>query len=287
MSERNYRHIEGFPLGKYRREVEPVLKRPELDDEGFLKLLDWRDESLHGRPFLDDLNGHYLFHPSPNGVKAYTENVPKPKMPKRDPTMLVKDLDVFFSARRHAKEATKRQPKHVAEGAENALALFWSVAVGRSAHISNVLAKVTDQQSLIGNEEIETSVAFAADAIIDLGMCLEEPVETVYVPGRGRKPRVSNELKAKFDTFSPDIGSRIIDYGSYLTNNPEGFASADGVILLQAAYDEQDRRIDTWAPRHKALEQQYPELEVSQEVLMMRVPLQEMLFQIDELENRR
>jgi len=287
MSERNYRFIEGFPLGKYRRDVEPVLERPELDDDGLRNLFDWRDRNLHRQPFLDDLNGHYLFFPTPNGAKAYTENVTKPKIPKRPATILVKDLELFYNSRRDAKAAARRQPLHVAQTAEHALALFWSVADRRSAHLGNVLDKVSRLEPLYGNEEIETAVSFAADAIIDLGLCLEEPVETVYVPGTGRKSRVSRELKAQFDKISPDIGTQVVNYGSYLLGNPEGFHSADGVNLLQAAYDEQDHRINAWAPRHAALEQQYPKLELSEEVLMMRVPLQEMLFQIDELENGR
>lgn len=287
MSERNYRHIEGFPLGKYRRDVEPVATRPELDDEGLINLLDWRHESLNGRPFLDDLSGHYQFHPSPNGAKAYATNVKKPEKPKRKAVMPVSELRIYFEARKAAKEATERQPLHVAQNAEHVIALSWSIALERLRHLGKVSGAVSDQKPLIGNAEIETATAYSADAIIDLGLCLEEPVETVYIPGTGRKPRVSSELKSKFDTFSPDIGARVVDYGAYLIDHPEGFDSADGYTLLQAAYEEQECRIKAWQPRHAALEQQFPELELSEEVLHMHVPLQEMLFQVDKLNGGR
>ncbi len=274
MSRRNYKPSEGS-LGKFRHDVPTPETLPVINTDAVLNLMDWRAKRYH-RPFLDDLLGYYTFPATKSGVEAYTQKNPvKPVYPteKAIGREAIRELiEARKQAERDAIDKTERKKLHIAESAEKVTALFLAVAKGRKAVISDVIASIND-----GTEFNPGSVVYAADAIADLGACLEEPYDHDYrnLTGPGRK--TPQGLSARIESIAPDAGRQLVSFGSYASNNPEVLRSYEGVTALTAASDEQDYRISTWQPRHEVLFQVYPELEPSTDVITLKVPLGDML----------
>jgi hypothetical protein len=132
----------------------------------------------------------------------------------------------------------ERQPKHIAETAERATGIFLAVAKGRET----VLAQAV--KAIAGQEPLEHSVALhAADAIADFGYCLDRP-KNIPLSVITRKSEA-------------DIGLQLLNFGAYAITHPDVLPSYEGVALLQATLDEQERRVAFWQPRYQAVTDQY------------------------------
>lgn len=265
MSRRNYSPKEG-PLGSYRREVEIPHILPDIDTESVIDLQTWRG-STYNEPFLDKLTAHYKFFPSINGAKAYTK-----KESPRYPTKVKAVGREAVKALIEKRDAARRQPTHVAETAELATALFWSIAVVRSVILTEIQGNIID-----GKPYKDDVAAYAADAILDLGLCIEEPYENNPFLRDKNRAKLEQGLHEKIEIIAPGIGTDIARFGKYADIHHDALESADGLQLLDFALDEQGYRINTWQPRHTAVTAAFPELPVSEEILHLHVPLSEML----------
>jgi hypothetical protein len=271
----------GYPAarGKQRRPLEVPLFKPDVDIDGLMNFTTWRDR-YYKKPILDDLTGYYQFVPTVAGVEAYA----RPKMP-RIPQELLKsvtgreDVRGHIQKRREHEAARERQRLHIAASAELATAVFWAVAFLRETVLLEAIGKISE------NQQPEWDVAvYAADAIQDFGLCLEKPVETepMFVNGRGGK-RLTNGLRTRLDGISPDLGTHVANFGAYAVEHPDALRSADGVALMQTTLEEQNYRKATWEPRHRAVVDAFPDLPQSEEILLFKRSLPELLSIQDNL----
>lgn len=259
--------------GKRRREVLTPEVIPDVNTEAVLRFMDWR-ANTYKKPILDKLNGYYLFSPTPWGVESYTKSngIAYPAgiraVGKEAIAQLLQDRDT-------AQQKKTRQMIHKAESAETATAFFWTIAVIRQAALAEMLKLAAN-----GGEgtELDPDVpVYAADALMQFGLCLESPFEN------NRRRGKEEGLKTRLDSFGPQLGQDFVDFGAYATAHPEALYSFDGMVLMEAALDEQKYQIATWAPRHTAVIESYPQIEISREILYQTLPLAEMLAVEDEL----
>jgi hypothetical protein len=266
MSSRNYSPFKG-PLGKYRRDVPPPEHQPDLNVGGLVSVRKWR-KVTYKQPFLDDLTGYYRFPATIAGVEAYTQKRHLRFPGKVRRAVGPQDIRQLIEVR----NAAKMQVIHKAESAELATSVFLGVAVLRDMAVTKTLTQVINQ------EPLDTDAAlFAADAVVDLGLCLEEPYENNWMLKPGPYNPAPQGLKVQLDRIAPDIGTQMANLGAYATEYPETLRTDEGVVALQTALEEQDYRISTWAPRHEAVTQAFPELTISEDVLMLRLPLSSIL----------
>lgn len=259
--------------GKKRREVETPETVPSIDTEAVLRFSEWRS-STYKKPILDRLNGYYLFPPTPWGISSYT----RPNgidYPFGIAAIGREAARKLIESRNEADEKRNRQVLHKAQSAEMATAFFWTIAVLRQYAINEVL----ESAKLAGTSSpSEEASLYAADALLNFGLCLENPFENNRRRGR------EEGLKTRLDRFSPDLGSQIASFGVYASKNPEALTTFDGIVLLGVARDEQQYHIDTWAPRHTTVIEQFPEIPISREILYQTLSFEEMVSIQDELE---
>jgi hypothetical protein len=148
------------------------------------------------------------------------------------------------------------------------------VAVIRSEVLSRALGNVSDQKPI--DEEV---AAYSADAIVDFGLCLEEPYENNWkLKTDHRRQATPQGLSDKLESVAPGIGTNLVNFGAFAEDNPDVLCTYDGVVAMQAALTEQDYRIGLWSSRHDAVREAYPDLPLSADILHLHVPLHEMLI---------
>lgn len=263
--------------GKKRREVIPPLELPKLDTDGLRSVQGWRID-VYKQPILDNLLGFYRFDPpTKSGANVYTNSHRKFIGSEGVPASIVQQ---YVQNPEQVENAAIRQMIHKAESTELATALFWSVAVLRSEVLGAALDSVGKGTPM--DEDIAT---YSADAIVDMGLCLESPYESNWkLRTSPRQRKYPQGLRTKLDTMAPGIGANVVDFGAYADKHPSALYSDDGYVALHAAYIEQDYRINTWGPRHTAITEAYPDLPLSKEILYMALSLSEMLDIQDRLE---
>lgn len=245
-----------FPFAKIREYGPTPDFAPDIEISELLNLSDWQQRTFK-KPMLDDITGSYQYFPSHNGLSTYVHGVAK-----NNPVVkLAEESNTEFLERK------ERQPLHVARTAEIATALFWTAAVIRTSVIEESLANISD-----GREIREDVARYSADAIADYGYCLVNPVQKDYLGHDSGK-----ELKVVMDRLFPGVSNSILEFGKYADGNFDELRSYNGVALLESTLSEQNRRIAHWQPRHEAVCSVYPEIEISEEILLLKVPLEEML----------
>lgn len=262
--------------GKKRRDVVVPPSMPTLDAEGLRAIQDWRS-TVYKQPILDDLLGYYRFDPpTKRGADIYTG--------ARGKIIGIEGMSREIVSRyvelpESVESAELRQVIHKAESTELATALFWSVAVMRSQVLNNAL------EAMGSGREIDEDVArFAADAIVDMGLCLESPYENNWrMRTHARQRKYPQGLGSKLETIAPGVGTNVADFGAYAGEHPEVLQTQDGFVAMHAAFIEQDYRMELWGPRHTAITEAFPDLPLSREILYMAVPLEEMLSIQDRL----
>lgn len=270
MSNRNYYRGVG-PLGNIRRPVEIPAFVPEVDTDGLLEVDAWR-VTIYKKPIVDNLMGFYRFDPATvRGALNYVKPS-APKYPTGEKAVGKEAVLSLIAQKKEAEATAQRQSFHIAETTERALAVFWSVATVRYAVLGQALNAVTDEKAIpedVGN--------YAADAIVDTGLCLEEPFENDWKFKVKKNTPLSKGLKMQIDKNAPNIGTQVASFGAFAVANHEALRSYDGIVIMQSAYEEQEFRISTWRSRHLALTEAIPELPVSDEILYQRMPMEEML----------
>lgn len=245
-----------FPFAMYRDWGPDPVKRPEIDLDDTMKLSDWQSK-VYQKPIFDEITGHYGYYPSANGFTAYVGRAIERRPVKR---VLGEPYKVF-------KDRRERQPQHIADSAELATALFWTSAVLRQTVLEEALRNIND------GKEMKPEVAiYTADAIADYGFCLENPVEINHT-GIDNGPN----LKRQINRVAPGIGETLLDFGKYTREQPDDLRLHDGIVAIEVTLDEQERRTRHWAPRHTAVLEVFPETVISEDLLLLRVPLDEML----------
>ncbi len=256
--------------GKRRREVETPLIAPEVNDGAVLQFRAWRSQ-FYRKPILDDLTGHYRFYPSKAGLQTYT----RPdviKMPEGIVAVGPEEARKLIAQKQEKQSSQARQRLHIAGSTEFATALFWNVALLRKAMLIEAIARAAD------DEQPEWDVAgYAADAILDLGLCMEKPYEADprYRDKKGRP--MPSGLRTRLDQIDPQLGTQLVDFGAFASEHRDILRSADGLILMEAALEEQDYRIRIWEERHSLIREVFPQVGVSEDILYQRLSLQEML----------
>lgn len=267
MSERNYKPgLPHLPLGKYRREVPVPNSPPKLDTTGVFNVLEWRN-LVYRKPFLDDLNGHYYFEAATEaGAKAYTGA-------RKFPGAFTRELIRDYLAKPDTVDPRLRQVIHRAESTEKAIAVFARIAIARGDVLHTAIDYVGQQASAKiddGNvQQLPREVAtYAADAIVDFGLCLEQPYEKTR-PGIRYKPSVHGglALRARLDQIAPGVGTSLANFGSYAGAHPETLVSYDGLLAMNWAADEQEYRSIEWMPRYSAVAEAFPALADTKKIL--------------------
>lgn len=262
MSTRNYRPQEG-PLGKYRDPGETPARIPEVDMRAVANLNWWRNQTAAG-PFLDELLGYYRFHPvTPDIARRYVGE-PRAKAVGREAVrkMLTNKDDIIA--------AGQRQLQHIAENAEETLATFWAVASLREDAIAQVLQDIEQ-----GHQPAEKVSAWAADSILDLGMCIKEPF--TGKDWHKSVPRPPIIIPGAIRQLAPEAGDQITAFGLYASENHQALSTDKGVSLLEFALEEQDHRMQNWYSCHEALVEAFPGIPQSEDILLEHVPLDELL----------
>ncbi len=249
-----------FPFAKFRDWGETPQVAPEIDLEDLRELSIWQ-ASIYKRPITDEITGDgYQFYPSRNGANSYvTRAHAKQFAGKTALGMAISERD--FEGRK------ARQLLHIARSAELATALFWTVASLREERLENALSSAQ-----AGDIPDEDNTPFAADAIADYGFCLAYPFDK-DVRGEDHGPG----LRLQIDRIAPNIGEQILQFGLLSGDEPWHLRSEVGIALMQASLEEQRRRVAFWAPRHTALLEAFPDIEVSEEVLLQRIPAYEII----------
>ncbi len=263
MSGRNYNPNQG-PLGKTRQSFEVPKDMPIVNTDGLLAVQSWREVD-YKKPILDDILAGYRFDPVTEAVAKRYVGGPRAKAVGREAVKaMIANKDKVIAA-------GQRQPIHIAENTESTLATFWMIAQGRKDVLEQALS------AAIKDETLQDSVAYqAAEAIEDMGHCLYQPFEPIW--DKNRKKIVPDErVIVAIDVFAPGVGEQTIAFGKYAADNHDALRTDTGIILMQSALEEQDYRIDAWRSRHETLVAAFPNIDLSMDVLLDRVPLDEMI----------
>jgi hypothetical protein len=245
-----------FPFAMYRDWGPDPVELPEIDLDNTMNLANWQSKDYR-RPIFDEITGHYKFFPSPNGFSSYVG-----RAIKRRPVKLVSGENY-----QDYKDRVARQPQHIADRSELATALFWTSAILRQTVLEEALRNVNDGKAM--KPEI---AIYAADAIADYGFCLENPMDIDYT-GFDHGPNIKRQIQR----VGPNVGKLLLDFGNYTRDRHEDLLLEEGIVAMEVTLDEQERRARHWAPRHSAILEAYPETEISEDVLLLHVPLDEML----------
>ena len=248
-----------FPFAKYRKWGETPENKPDIDTDAILSLADWQAKTFK-RPIRDDLTGYYSFHPSLNGATGYVNRAHARLFAGK--TAISEGLsEEVFSGNK------LRQPKHIAENAESAIAVFWAISQTRRDVLAQTLANVSD-----GKEVPHTQAMWAANAVADYGHCLQYPVDIDHA-GKNH----GSELAIVIKRIGGSAASDLENFGLFAEVEPGSLESYDGIVAMEASIAEQERRCDFWSPRHQAILDAFPGVRPSNEVLYMRLSLSELL----------
>jgi hypothetical protein len=250
-----------FPFAKYREWGTTPESKPELD-VGLIADLTSFQSDVYRKPILDDITGYYQFYPSMNGAMSYATRAAS----RRD---VVRES---IEAGDTLEEKRKRQILHIAESAEMATAVFWATATMRYDVVTHALSSIADIAEKGSNEKLSDDVvAYASDAIADYGYCLVNPVQIDHTGNDHGK-----NLGAQIERVAPGVRISLLEFGKYADTHPEALQSYEGIVALQATAIEQERRINHWAPRHQAVVDAFPDIDISKEVLNLSVDLPEL-----------
>lgn len=264
-----------MPPGRRRPDVEPPETQPDVDFEAVLAVSDWRKD-FYKQPILDQLIGYYRFSPptlntAGSYIRSYSD--------RSDVREAIESVQAYNDDR-SAVPIKVRQVIHRAESLELALAVFGSVARLRELALTEVLSNVNNQQ-----ESSKAALRYAADAITDFGLCMENPFESERDYMDSQRPGMTPGVTMAMRDFAPGVGTQVASFGAYALKHPEALYSHDGVVLLDVTIDEQEYRQQAWLPRHKILMSLMPDLQQSKEILELQKPLDEMLELQDRLLN--
>ncbi|CAN5464533.1 hypothetical protein BH10PAT3_BH10PAT3_6820 [soil metagenome] len=264
------KYFPGLPFGKYRREVVAPAELPEVDNEGLHAFRNWRNKT-YKQPILDDLVGYYRLEPP---TKLVAEMYTGSKSKARGSAPLAAEVVVDYVRDPESVDPAHRQIIHTAESAEMATAVFLGVAVLRSEVIEKALRDIANERPMA-----DDIAAYAADAIIDMGLCLEEPFERNWRLKPGERKNAPKGLSKRLEREAPGLGTNLVDFGAYASLHHEAFVASpyDAVDALEAAYEEQNYRMAIWLPSHTAITEAFPELPLSKEILYMQEPLDKLL----------
>lgn len=235
-----------LPLGKYRREVAVPHRRPKIDLQSVFNIEMFRTQ-FYEKPIVDDLLAHYRFEPpTPEIAKKYVG----------EPRLRIVGEEAVREALKNKDEivaAGERQVRHIAEKTDIVLGVFTKVATMRKVALQSAL------RSLGRGLPLDLTTAhYAADAIIDMGLCLEEPVD-VTRPNKKDTSESTQELRRVIEEIAPGIGTQLVSYGAYASSHPEALLDGIGIVVMESALDEQVMRIDAWTMRRDALAVTFPD----------------------------
>jgi hypothetical protein len=242
-----------FPFPKFRDYGATPTEFPEVDTDNLFRLAKWRAKIK--QPLYDDITGYWQFDAHPKSVKAYTVN-PMHKtlgdQPSDDPEL---------EGRR------QRMPVHVAESAERAISSFWKVAEMRRTVLAAMLTHAADE-TLVDQDLSDELANYTVEAFTDYGYCLENPVVSNWVhPENTRKYVKDTWLTDKINSYSPNIGRQVLDFGLYALEDKSQLLLEEGISIATVALHEQDRRIDVWSRRYNAVVDVYPQIDRSIETI--------------------
>lgn len=254
-----------FPFAKYRKWGETPENKPGIDTDSILSLADWQSRT-YKRPIRDDITGYYSFYPSLKGASGYVNRAHTRLFAGKTAISEGLSEQEFLGIK-------QRQPRHIAENAESAIAVFWAISQTRRDVLAQTLANVSD-----GRQVPHTQAMWAANAVADYGHCLQYPVDINHA-GKDYGKDLAKVIKRIGGSAASDLEN----FGLFSEVEPEALESYGGVVVMEAALAEQDRRCDFWSPRHQAILEAFPGVRPSNEVLYMQLPLSELLS-IDFLE---
>lgn len=264
MSERNYRPNDG-PLGKYRNPGETPTEFPEVDIEAAMNLNAWRHQKNVG-PFLDELIGYYRFYPAVAETAKKYVGGPRQRIVGREAVQQALDN------RDEIIEAGARQVIHIAEGNEEALATFMVIARMREYALEEALKSVNSAEAIS-----DDAAVWAADSILDLGMCIREPFTGKDWKKEFKRDPSIKQINWRIKKSAPNTGQELVEFGLYAGENPEALSSFEGVALMNMAADEQVQRVGAWRDCYESMVEAYPDIRRSEDILLERVPLKELL----------
>ncbi len=256
-------------MGKTRIDSPETGERVILNTDGLLEVNAWRKQ-YYKQPFCDELNGYYRVSPPTRGaVKAYIGLSSK----RMHGVELNDDLFAQYKTDPESLAVDTRQTVHKLESLELATAVFWAISQLRKSVLLEASATIADRKTM------DESVArYTADAIMDLGICLLEPFERNWHLAENRRAYKSPQgIKDRLDKIAPDLGANVLAFGGMCLERPEELTSYDGVVAINVALDEQDTRIDTWSALHGVVTDTFPNLPVSNEILYLHAPMDELL----------
>ncbi|MDQ3123365.1 MAG: hypothetical protein M3Q14_01625 [bacterium] len=254
-----------FPFAKYRAWDETPPQAPEVDTTDLLELGNWQATSYR-RPIFDEITAYPNFYPSLNGAAGYTQR-PTQRL------LAGKKAERLGITQEELAGKIERQPWHVAEYVELATAIGWTAANLRHDVLKQAISVANDISEWGRGELDEDTATYAADAIADYGYCLRYPADPDF---RGEDH--GSALAAQINRVAEDIGQTLEHFGLFADWKPEILQTADGITVMEITREEQERRIAHWRPRHEAITGAYPTLPLSEEILLERIPLSEMLI---------
>lgn len=238
-----------FPFPKY-RDYGPIPDTAQdVDIQGLLRFADWQ-EKMFKKPIYDDITGYWQFSPTPSSVKAYTTR-PMHRTLGEKPSG-----DEEIDGKRN------RMPVHIAESAERAISTFLQVAKMRKAVLGAALDHVSDE-TLADMDLSDELARYSVEAITDYGYCLENPIDPWVHKENKRDDIESGWLAAKINTFSPNLGRQVLDFGLAALEDKSQLITADGITTMTVAWSEQLRRTATWSGRYSVLVTAYPQIDRS------------------------
>lgn len=242
-----------FPFPKFRDYGPTPAGLPEVDTDGLFRLSSWL--SRIKKPVYDDITGYWQFDAHPKSVKAYTVN------PMHKALGEESSDDPELEGRR------QRMPVHVAESAERAISTFWKVAEMRRTVLLATLSHAADE-TLVDQELSNELANYTVEAFTDFGYCLENPVTTNWVHQENQRDEVKDTwLIDKINSFSPNVGRQVLDFGLYALEDKSQILTEEGISIATVASYEQDRRIDIWSRRYNAIVNAYPQIDRSIEAI--------------------
>lgn len=242
-----------FPFPKYRDYGPTPTELPEVDTDGLFRISSWREKIK--QPIYDDITGYWQFDAHPKSVRAYTVNP------------MHKALGTESSDDSELEGKRQRMPVHVAESAERAISTFWKVAEMRRTVLLATLAHAADV-ALVDQDLSDELANYTVEAFTDYGYCLDNPVTSNWVHEENQRDDIEdNWLLNKINSYSPNIGRQVLDFGLYALEDKSQLLLEEGISIATVALDEQDRRIDVWSRRYNAVVDVYPQIDRSIEAI--------------------
>lgn len=202
------------PRGLKRLYLKPAYNERIVLDENKLFDVGIFMDKAYKSPLRDEVTGAYNLKPTDEGVEQYVQSE--------------------LEAEAEDPEKPDRQREHIAESAEFATGLFYGVARFRKLVLEAALQGIATP----GIEKPRFPAylePYVADAISDLGYCMRNNVDNIPI--------------SKFKGQERHIER----FGVRATEQPFKLHTADGILLMNLALDEQERRMRYWKPRYDAV----------------------------------